>query len=116
MLTELRHIIFPSSDLMDVLKRRELLDVSSQDLRVDNIDYETIELAFSHDVGETLQKVALDTGLVLRAVVRYCLDEGIPIPRHAPKTLEMVDGQLALQIRIDPQIRSEQESKYYVLL
>ena len=116
MLTELRCIIFPSSDLIDVFRRRELLDEASQDLRVVNIDDQTIELAFSHVLGETLEKLTLDIALVLRAVIQYCLDDGIPIPRHATKTIEMVDGHLALQIRIDPQVRLEHENKYYVLL
>ena len=67
-------------------------------------------------MGETLEKLTLDTALVLRAMIQYCVDERIPIPRHALKTVEAVNGDLAVQIRIDPQIQSEHVNKYYVLL
>ncbi len=116
MLTEFRQIIFPSSDLAKAFKRQEFLDKASQDFRVVDIGDESIEFAFSHDLGETLEKLTLDTALVLRAMIRYCFADGIPIPRHALKTIEMVRGDLALLIHIDPQIHSDHENKYYVLL
>ena len=116
MLTEIRQVIFTSSDLAKALKHQEFLDKVSQDLRVINMDHETTEFAFSHGLGETLEKITLETALVLRAMIQFCLDQRIPLPRHALKTVEVVNGDLALQIRIDPQIRSEDENSFYVLI
>lgn len=54
--------------------------------------------------------VPFDSADVLEALIAYCLDRGIPLPRVSEKTLERVHGRFALRIghvdSIEHQMRS----------
>jgi hypothetical protein len=115
MVSELRYMIFTSADLAEALDRPEFLDMASQDLRVVRMDEDCVEFALLFGDDEAPENLTLDTALLLRAMIRYCVKEGIPIPRHAAKSLELVNGGLVLQIHSDPRIRSEHEREYYTV-
>ena len=51
--------------------------------------------------GET----KLDAALVGAALVKYCLDRGIPIPRNASRSLGIHNEKLALFIRVQEEIQ-----------
>ncbi len=53
--------------------------------------------------GRTIE-IAIDE--VGSALVKYCLDHGIPIPQQASRSLSINDGKLALYIHMDEEVEA----------
>lgn len=55
------------------------------DIRVESVD------------GE-MKTISLNETLVGAAIIRFCIEEGVPLPLHANKSLSIHNGQLVLDI------------------
>ncbi len=104
------------NDLSIAFARQGILGSTVEDLQLIGIDHGTINFGVAHARGETIERLALDTEQVLQAMVRYCIDNGIPIPKHGSKTIDQIDGEMCLKINIDSKSSAEERNNYYVLL
>ncbi len=122
MLTEIRKLIFPDDDLItgivdhmratsETLPRGAMTSleiVKSPDLHV---------VLNVHDVAnDESHSFPVDPDNLVRVMVRYCINNNIPIPKNAKKSAEKINGKMALSILIDDEIRSIQDTSYFVLL
>ena len=102
MLREYRQLIFAKDDLLTAFARQGFLSGTVEDLQILGIDTDTINFGVAHATGETIERLALDTEKVLQAMVRYCIDNGVPIPKHGLKSIDQIDGELCVPIRLSP--------------
>ena len=58
----------------------------------------------------------VDPDNLVRAMVRYCINNKIPIPKNAKKSAEKIDETMALSILIDDESRKIQDTSHYILL
>jgi len=49
-------------------------------------------------------KVNLTEDFALEALIRYCLENNIPIPRSGSKQLRLIDDEACLEISIKPRV------------
>lgn len=106
MLIEYRKIEFPENDLMEAIACHD--EATSQRLG----EAEIIGLEFS--TGEELEirvnvkysendgtgSIPLPVSFVTAAMIRYCIDEGVPVPKRGRKQIEFDDGTLSLVMRM----------------
>ena len=116
MLTEHRQLIFPMNDLWSALARHGILSGTPDDFQLNDFNADKFEFSVAYEAGETAEKLVLDTEQVLQAMLRYCIDNGIPIPKHGSKSIDRIDGEMCLKIDIDAKSSAEQKNNYYVLL
>ena len=102
--TEVRRITFQPDELTEALQAHAAVKLS---------ELGPVELSFikANGSGDQLQIVAgqaaasealrLETDEVGAALVRYCLDRGIPIPQKAVRSLSINKGKLALHVHLD---------------
>ena len=117
MLTEIRKLVFPQDDLLKAVTLHSAkgpMGLPEGDITAVKVDDSTTPGATVKIRGES---VALDGEFLLAAMVRYCIDSTIPMPRKAEKSLDLVDGQLALNIFISETVKPGRDyGDYYVLL
>jgi hypothetical protein len=108
MITEFRRLVFSSSDLIDAIKAFDtqkapklpdgdivgVTIVGESDLRA------RIEMANIRS-GLENQEIEVEANYLAAAMLLRCMQCGIPIPKSAVKTLERVDGGLALSLTIN---------------
>ncbi len=116
MLTEYRQLIFPMNDLSIAFARQGIFGSTVEDLQLLGIDNGTINFGIAHTNGKPIEILALDSEQVLQAMVRYCIDNGVPIPKHGSKTIDQIDGEMCLKINIDSESSAKDRNNYYVLL
>lgn len=106
MLTEYRKIEFPEHDLIEAIAFHD--DATSQRLgtgdlvRVEISGDEITEITAIveyHENGGT-GSIPLPVSFVTAAMIRYCIDEGIPVPKRGRKDIEVSDGRFSLVMRM----------------
>ncbi len=121
MLTEYRKLVFPDSELIQAITAHD--EVSMKFL--DSKDLVKVEATASPDLKIVAklrgkdgrdESVQLEYSYVVAAMVRYCVEQKIPLPRRGEKLIELDDGKLALSISMDGSSVSVDDESYYVLL
>ena len=104
--TEVRRITFRPGELAEALRAESL----ATDVEVDGAilaftrgegGVRQIEIAERNAEGGAAKAVTLDADKIGSALVRYCLDHGIPIPQNATRSLTINNGNLALFVHIE---------------
>jgi len=106
MLIEYRKIEFPENDLVEAIACHD--EATSQRLGeaelvgVEVSSNETIEVNANVNFPESggTGDIPLPLPFVTAAMIRYCIDEGIPIPKRGRKDIEIVNGKLSLIMRL----------------
>ena len=122
MLTEIRKIIFPDDDLITGIV--DHMRATSKELprgAVTSLEIvkspELHVVLYVHDVAnDESHSFPVDPDNLVRAMVRYCINNKIPIPKNAKKSAEKIDETMALSILIDDEIRKIQDTSHYILL
>ena len=122
MLNEYRKITFPKEDLIKAIMAHDksttgnLRSGEITSLQFGSSPEPEIVVNF-HDrgLGET-HSLTLDSSYVIAAMVRYCIDNRVPMPAQAEKGIERAGEDLALSIMISEQTRKAADTRYYVLL
>lgn len=104
--TEVRRITFLPGELVEALGTH--LELSAFDASgssfsfVEGADGERqLQIAAKEPAEKQEQAVRLSAEDVGSALVRYCLDRGVPIPTRTARSLSVNDGNLALFIHMD---------------
>jgi len=106
MLIEYRKIEFSENDLLEAIAYHD--DATSQRLgtgdlvRVEISGDEITEIIAIVEYPENggTGNIPLPVSFVIAAMIRYCIDEGIPVPKHGRKDIEVSDGGFALIMRM----------------
>jgi len=61
----------------------------------------SVEILVETPNGERIE-VVIDETTLGAAVIRFCIDHGVPLPVKSDKSLRVVQGQLALDIKRPP--------------
>ena len=121
MLTEYRKLVFPESDLIQAITAHDKVSMKLLDSR----DLVKIEVTASPELKIAAklrgtdgrdEPVQLEYSYVVAAMVRYCVEHKIPLPRRGEKLIELDEGRLALSISMDGTSVSVDDESYYVLL
>jgi hypothetical protein len=102
MLIEYRKIQFPEKDLMEAIALHD--EATSQRLgdgEIVDIEISTGEITEINakvDFTETDEtgSIPLPVSFITAAMIRYCIEEGIPVPKRGHKEIEISDGTLSL--------------------
>ena len=122
MLIEYRKLIFPDREMIEAITAHDAMSakiLSSGTISEIEID-ESPELKFAaklklQDGGE--KRVDLDYSYVVAAMVRYCIDHKVPLPRRGEKLIELDEGRPALCIQMSEVAAAvKDDESYYVLL
>lgn len=106
MLIEYRKIEFPENDLMEAIACHD--EATSQRLRegdIVGIEFargEKLEISVHVEYPENdgTGSIPLPVSFVTAAMIRYCIDEGVPVPKRGRKQIEFDDGTLSLVMRM----------------
>ena len=98
--TEVRRITFKAGELAEALAAA--CELSATDIAA-------AALSFAKGAGGAAaleltaggQSIAIAIDEVGSALVKFCLDHGVPIPQQASRSLSINDGKLALYIHMD---------------
>lgn len=107
MLIEYRKIEFPENDLIEAVACHD--EATSQ--RLGEAELVRIEISGDNDKPEINAivhfpendgsgTIPLPISFVTAAMIRYCIDEGIPVPKRGRKEIECRDGALSLVVRV----------------
>jgi hypothetical protein len=122
MLTELRKIIFPDHDLADAITTHDRLTDgrlpagSVYSLSVTETPEPCALLTVRKTGANELQSVYFDQHFLIAAMLRYCIEQKVIIPKRAKKWIEVAERQMVLVLRIDDNTFKAPESYYYVIL
>lgn len=104
--TEYRRVVFPNQEL-----RQALVNYAGESGEAFP-DGEIISVAIPEDSGDTIQVTVLDTARgatfsknfrtahVAAALIKFCIDNKVPIPKNSRKSLRLMGDNLALDIII----------------
>ena len=101
---EQRTILFNEFEVIDALRR--FVEASKWDLgdsvieRVQAFDEQPVR-AIAHCGGGEARKVNLTEIDLGRALLLYCVERKIPVPRRGQKEVQIADGTLALTITVN---------------
>ena len=104
---ELRKIVFSEAEVQSAAvshclhARVPLPDANIIGIEIANASDETVKLRFSTSNPADPDTVALNRGQVAAALIRYCQDHQIPLPRAAQKALQKDAEGLALFVNLD---------------
>ena len=101
--TEVRRITFKRDELAEALQSQAAeIEVSESGLSfVQCPGGHQLQIVAGTSVEEADQTALLDAEIVGSALVRHCLDCGIPIPKKARRSLSINKGEVALWIHMD---------------
>lgn len=107
MLKEIRSILFSQQDIEDAIK---LFHASVQAIlpagriisfQVSGNKETTVRVnAVAPKDGE-VSEVIIASAHVAAAMLHYCIQNGIPVPRKAKKKIELIEGTLALTLTLE---------------
>ncbi|MCG8354198.1 MAG: hypothetical protein MI920_01380 [Kiloniellales bacterium] len=99
--TEVRRLTFSQDEIIDALAagKIEPAAASGGPLSIVSREDGAPMVAFGSEAGEKCRN--LETSVLGAALIKYCLDQGIPIPRNASRSLALHKGELALYLHID---------------
>lgn len=67
-------------------------------VKAPNIPVVTVSIRLAGDSAEPPVDVCLGDESIFELLVRFCLDEGVPMPRGGKKVAQVIDGMLAMVI------------------
>jgi hypothetical protein len=107
MLKEIRSILFSEQELEDALK---LFNTAVQAIlptgriisfRVSGNKETAVRVNVVAPKDGEVSEVVLASSHVAAAMLHYCIQNGIPVPRKAKKKIELIDGNLALTLTLE---------------
>jgi len=104
--TELRRLVFSSDELAEALTSYSrasgpvLPDGDIVHCRIIDGDELAINVKVLPDLGGEVQTVRIGSELLGSALIRFCQDRRIPVPRHAEKTLQAIGQNVAMTLTI----------------
>lgn len=106
MLIEYRKIEFPENDLVEAIACHD--EATSQRLgtgelvRIEVAGDEITEIIAVVEYPENggTGSIPLPVSFVTAAMIRYCMDEGIPVPKRGRKDIEIGEGTFSLIMRL----------------
>lgn len=119
MLTEQRLVVFPDAELIEAILRhartteRQLPHGDVVGLHVRPDPEPSVSLSVRGGGGD--ETVRFDQSYLVGALLRYCIDHKIMVPKRARKWLEVSDGALALVLHMDGHGRRDPGSSYVAL-
>ena len=122
MLTEQRKIIFPDIELADAIRQhdkatdRKLPDREITSISVTAVPEPSVLIKFQNGNKNDLHSIVFDQAFLVAAMLRYCIDQKVMIPKQAKKWIEVKDQTLSLVCFIDEHVVEAPDSSYYVLL
>ena len=60
-----------------------------------------VRLTIRHEITSNDYDMTFDADVIGAALIRYCIEVNIPLPRLAPKHFGVVDGRAAISMRFD---------------
>ena len=96
---EQRTILFNEFEVIDALRR--FVEASKWDLGDSQAFDEQPVRAIAHCGGGEARKVNLTEIDLGRALLLYCVERKIPVPRRGQKEVRIADGTLALTITVN---------------
>ena len=110
-ITESRTLTFSDNTLIESINRhvsRKRLNI--QPGQVENIAYDdrgdvSIVLTILADDGRTIES-RFDAEFIAAAMIRYCIDEKIPVPRTASKRVLLNNGRASLEFTMGVRARN----------
>jgi hypothetical protein len=104
--TELRKIVFSNSELIDAIEgfarhtKKSMPAGKVVGCRVDGKDRITIALSVHHPAEGSKHTVTFDHASIAAALIRFCMEKKIPMPRTAEKSVERSGDGVALTLKI----------------
>ena len=104
--TEVRRITFRPSELAEALgaqSKSPEFDIDQAALAFvrGSQGEQLLEIADAKSSEGSVRTLRLDAEEIGAALVRYCLDSGIPIPKDAGRSLSLTGGRLSLFIHME---------------
>lgn len=107
---EIRKIIFSPAEVLEALDERGGNGSVPLDAKV-GLEFDesghTLKLALWLDEDGPPRKSSRNATDVGSSLIKYCLDNGIPIPRGAKRSLDLHEGKLTLSLRIGETIEPQ---------
>ncbi|WP_299437265.1 hypothetical protein [uncultured Rhodospira sp.] len=106
MAKEMRRILLSEAEFTDALRRfvrardQVFHGAALQTSRVTSADPLEVEVVVQHRDRQE-QVMTLSATLLAAAVIRFCMEQRIPLPRAAEKSVRRVSGGVALDMQID---------------
>ena len=103
---ELRCIIYNKNELAIAIKdhrkraARPLPAGVLVDVKIDSKPNITVTLKVSDDKGGT-HVVSFSGAELAAALIAFCIDQRVPLPVAAKKSLTLIEGQVALRVTLD---------------
>jgi hypothetical protein len=103
---ELRCIIYGKNELATALKdhrrraARPLPAGNLVDIKIDSKPNITVTLSVVDDGGHP-HIIPFAGAELAAALIAYCIDQRVPVPVSAKKSLTLIEGQVALKITMD---------------
>ena len=107
MATELRRIIFSNEEVIEAIKRyndvarKKLPDGAIVSCHLNDADGLIMTLEMYDYMVAKRYRIALKASFIGAALMKWCLDNGIPMSRVAEKTLEVVGNNLSIAMTIN---------------
>ena len=107
MATELRRIVFANHEVIEAimgyneLAKKKLPAASIVSCRLEGSEGAKVTLEMRDSVNEKHYRVALKTSFIGAALMKWCLEQEIPMARSAEKTLEVVGDNLSIAMTIN---------------
>ncbi len=114
--SEHRQIVFGKNELnAAIAAHRECHDDSIPEGRVTACSVDAhkrvaVLIAFLKDGEQKPSVVEVSASTVAAALISYCMEKGIPIPRQSHKTVQQLGDNIALVIRVGSQAISFSET------
>ena len=107
MITELRKIIFADEDLKKAISAlsekqgNKLLKGPIKTITIEENEAISATLVVDTLVGGESETVTIEAPFLAAAMLRYCFESNIPIPKNSQKKIERADDSLAINITIN---------------
>lgn len=105
--TEMRKIVFSEEEIVKAVlsqNRHSVRKLPPGDIvqvKAKSAPEPLLELDIFDPESEATKTIKLDTPYLAAAMLRFCIDSNIPIPRVADKSVQILGGSIALNISID---------------
>ncbi len=107
---EYRRLYFSEDELMDAIEAHD--EVASQRLEdqpihkvESNADEDgNFRITLENDLSDGGKELDLPPHYIVAAMMRFCIDEGVPLPRRGSKSLEFENGECVLVVEVDHEV------------
>ena len=107
MATELRRIVFANDEVIEAIKnynevaKKKLPAGAIVSCRINSGEADKVTLDMRESYSDKHYRVALKTSFIGAALMKWCLDNEIPMARSAEKTLEVVGDNLSISLTMN---------------